>query len=104
MNDKKDGLSRRRFMQSAGAAAATAGIAQAELPYAAPAAASTRPFRPRGKLRHRPNLLLIMCDEYRFPVAYESSALQQFRAPHLTAEESLRDHGLEFTNHYIMTS
>ena len=32
MNDKKGGLSRRRFIQGAGAAAATAGIAQAELP------------------------------------------------------------------------
>ena len=30
--------------------------------------------------------------------------LQQFRARYLTAEESLRDHGLEFTNHYIMSS
>ena len=105
MEDKKGGLSRRRFIQGAGVAAATAGIAQVEQSHAAPAAAaSTWPFRPRGKLSQRPNLLLILCDEYRFPVAYESSALQQFRARYLTAEESLRDHGLEFTNHYIMTS
>ena len=105
MDDKKGRLSRRRFIQGAGAAAATAGIAQVEQSHAAPAAAaSTRPFRPRGGLGQPPNLLLIMCDEYRFPVAYESSELQQFRARYLTAEESLRDHGLEFTNHYIMTS
>ena len=62
------------------------------------------PFRPRGGLSQRPNLLLILCDEYRFPVAYESGELRQFRARYLTAEESLRDNGLEFTNHYIMTS
>jgi choline-sulfatase len=105
MADKKSGLSRRRFIQGAGAAAAAAGIAQVEQSHAAPAAAaSTGPFRPRGRLTQRPNLLLILCDEYRFPVAYESSKLQQFRARYLTAEESLRHHGLEFTNHYIMTS
>jgi choline-sulfatase len=61
-------------------------------------------FKPRGALRHRPNILLILCDEYRFPVAYESSELQQFRSRYLTAEESLRDNGLEFKNHYIMTA
>jgi choline-sulfatase len=105
MDDKKGRLSRRRFIQGAGVAAATAGIAPVEQSHAAPAAtASTRPSRPRGGLRQRPNLLLILCDEYRFPVAYESSELQQFRARYLTAEESLRDQGLEFTNHYIMTS
>ena len=105
MNDKRGGLSRRRFIQGASAAAATAGIAQIEQSQATPAAAaSSPPFRPRGKLSKRPNLLLILCDEYRFPVAYESSGLQQFRARYLTAEESLRDQGLEFTNHYIMTS
>ena len=105
MDDKKGRLSRRRFIQGAGVAAATAGIAPVEQSHAAPAAAaSTRPFRPRGGLRQRPNLLLILCDEYRFPVAYESSELRQFRARYLTAEESLRDQGLEFTNHYIMTS
>ena len=99
MKENRDGLSRRRFIQTAGAAAATAGIAQQ---HAEPALAA--PFKPRGKLRHRPNLLLILCDEYRFPVAYESSELKQFRASYLTAEESLREHGLEFTNHYIMTA
>ncbi len=105
MDDKKGRLSRRRFIQGAGAAAATAGIAQVEQSRGAPAAAaSTRPFRPRGGLGRTPNFLLILCDEYRFPVAYESSELQQFRARYLTAEESLRDPGLEFTNHYIMTS
>lgn len=59
---------------------------------------------PTGELRHRPNILLILCDEYRFPVAYESGELRQFRSQYLTAEESLRDHGIEFMNHYIMTT
>lgn len=105
MKEKNDGLSRRRFIQGTGVAAATAGIAQLEQSYAAPAAAaSAASFEPRGKLRKRPNLLLILCDEYRFPVAYESSKLKDFRTSYLTAEESLRQDGLEFTNHYIMTA
>jgi choline-sulfatase len=65
---------------------------------------SAPPFTPRGNLLSHPNILLILCDEYRFPVAYESSDLQQFRSQYLTAEESLRENGLEFTNHYIMTA
>jgi len=105
MNDKKSGLSRRRFIQGAGVTAAAAGMSQVEPSDGVPsAAASTRPFRPRGRLIRRPNLLIILSDEYRYPVAYESSQLRRFRARYLTAEESLRHNGLEFTNHYIMTS
>jgi choline-sulfatase len=102
MTDKKDRVSRRRFIQGAGAAAAAAGLAQS--PAAPAAAASIAPFKPRGRLRKRPNLLLILSDEYRFPVAYESSELKDFRTRYLTAEESLRQDGLEFTNHYIMSA
>jgi choline-sulfatase len=68
------------------------------------ARAATHPFKPRGKLTKRPNILLILCDEYRYPVAYESSQLQNFRHQYLTAEESMRENGLEFDNHYIMTA
>ncbi len=95
-------LSRRRFLQTAGVAAAAAGISQA-----APADAAPRERREPasgGKLPRRPNILLIMVDEYRFPPAYESQALKEYRAKHYTAEETLRDNGLEFTNHYIMTA
>ncbi|MBB4664592.1 choline-sulfatase [Conexibacter arvalis] len=45
-----------------------------------------------------------MADEYRFPPAYESAATRAFRSRHLTAEETLRDSGLEFNSHYIMTA
>jgi choline-sulfatase len=104
MKEKKAGLSRRRFIQGTGAAAATAGIAQLSPERAEAAAVSPPPFKPRGKLRRRPNILLFLSDEYRYPVVYESSPLQEFRSKYLTAEESLRDHGLEFNNHYIMTA
>lgn len=103
MKEKKAGLSRRRFIQGTGVAAATAGIAQLS-PERAGATAVSPPFKPRGRLRRRPNILLFLSDEYRYPVVYESSQLQEFRSQYLTAEESLRDHGLEFNNHYIMSA
>jgi choline-sulfatase len=105
MMGKSNGLSRRRFIQGAGAAAAAAGVAPLGPAQGAQADAAGSPaFQPRGKLRRRPNILLILCDEYRYPVVYESGQLRQFRSSYLTAEESLRNHGLEFTDHYIMTS
>lgn len=55
-------------------------------------------------LASRPNFLVIVVDEYRFPVRYETDELREFRSTHLTAEQSLRTDGLEFTNHYIMAS
>jgi choline-sulfatase len=100
------GISRRRFIQGTAAAAATVGLsqfAQAGTSWAQPCPPPP-PFTPRGRLRNRPNFLYIMCDEYRFPVAYESQALMDFRAEYLTAEVSLRENGLEFMNHYIMSS
>ena len=104
MTSASGGVSRRRFIAGAGAAASAAAIAQAGTPPAQAEEARVVSFIPRGKLRHKPNILLVLSDEYRFPVAYESGQLRQFRSQYLTAEESLRDHGLEFTNHYIMTA
>ena len=104
MTSGSGSVSRRRFIAGAGAAASAAAIAQAGTSPAEAEQARVSSFIPRGKLRRQPNILLILSDEYRFPVAYESGQLQQFRSRYLTAEESLRDHGLEFTNHYIMTA
>jgi choline-sulfatase len=100
----KNSVSRRRFIKDTGAAAAAAAAITRFGTEPAEAGTQTPPFKPKGTLKHRPNILLILCDEYRFPVAYESSQLQQFRSRYLTAEESLREHGLEFRNHYIMTA
>ena len=105
MSGKRGLFSRRRFIQGAGAAAATAGITQFGQSEAASAATvAPPPFEPRGRLRRRPNFLFIMADEYRYPVSYESAELKAFRARYLTAEQSLRRNGLEFTNHYHMSS
>src|ERR1700689_3663315 len=103
MGEKRGLFSRPLFMKGGGVAPATAGVSQFGQSAAA-AAPSALPFEPRGKLRQRPNFLLIMADEYRFPVSYESAELKAFRARYLTAEQSLSRNGLEFTNHYHMSS
>jgi choline-sulfatase len=110
MTEQGNDVSRRGFIQRAGVAAAAAGVAGLGPAAAAQAAQAGReapsgpPFRPRGPLRQRPNILLILADEYRYPVAYESAELQDFRSRYLTAEESLREDGLEFANHYVMSA
>ena len=48
----------------------------------------------------RPNILLIMTDEERYPPPYESDAVREFRRTRLTARERLRDGGVEMHRHY----
>jgi arylsulfatase A-like enzyme len=94
------GVSRRQLLQGAGATAAALAVSQAGIP----AGKAAPPFRPRGKLKRRPNFLVILADEYRYPPVYESAATQEYRAANYVAEEALREDGLEFENHYIMSS
>ncbi len=48
----------------------------------------------------RPNILLIMTDEERYPPPYETDEVTSFRKEQLTARESIRQRGLEFHRHY----
>ncbi len=48
----------------------------------------------------RPNILLIMTDEERYPPPYEGEDLRSFRRTQLTARASLQDRGLSFHRHY----
>ena len=48
----------------------------------------------------RPNILLIMTDEERYPPPYESEAVRAFRVSQLPARESIRASGVEFHRHY----
>ncbi len=48
----------------------------------------------------RPNILLIMTDEERYPPPYETESIRLFRTSELTARESIRARGLEFHRHY----
>lgn len=105
MDEEDDrALSRRRFIQGLGAAAAVGASQATGAGEAAASGPRRQPFRSRGKLRRRPNFLVILTDQYRFPTVYDSQALSDYRARHFTAERALREHALEFTNHYVMSA
>ena len=48
----------------------------------------------------RPNFLILMVDEMRYPPPYELPALRAFRATYLRTQNMLRRHGVEFHRHY----
>ena len=72
-----------------------AGPAQAAAPLA---------FTPRGRLRRRPNFLVIIVDQMRYPPVYETPELRAWRAGNLPNMNSLKPNGLEFTNHHVMSA
>jgi choline-sulfatase len=94
-------ISRRRLLQAAGVAgvAATGAAATTTTP-----AAARQPFSPRGRLKRRPNFLIIMVDEMRTAPAYESPALTAWRAANLPAQRLIRSNGFDFTQHHIMSA
>jgi len=95
------GLSRRRLLQAAGvvgAAGMAASLASQEAAQAAPL-----PFNARGRLRRRPNFLIIMVDEQRHAPFYESAALKAWRETNLPAQKALRRNSYEFTHHHVMS-
>lgn len=98
-------LSRRRFLQGGLAAAATAALAlplgSGEAATAQPEPHEAPPERPKGR---RPNFLIILCDEMRFPPVYESEATKEFREKYLDTQNLLRENGVEFTRHYTASA
>ena len=51
-----------------------------------------------------PNVLLILADQLRYPPAYESAALQNYRREHCAGQERLRQNGVSFNYHYAMST
>jgi arylsulfatase A-like enzyme len=49
----------------------------------------------------KPNFLVILVDEQRYPPVYENRDLKEWRAHNLVTQELLRTNGLEFNRHYI---
>jgi choline-sulfatase len=97
-------MSRRRLLQAMGAAGAAAAAVGAGVGAGATAAAAPmQPFRPRGRLKRRPNFLIFMVDEMRHAPVYESVETRAWRARNLKAQNWLRSNALEFTNHHIMS-
>ena len=101
--DQSTELSRRRLLQGVGAAGVVAAGMAAGMGSAA-AAEAQLPFTPRGKLRRRPNFLVFIIDEQRYAPVYESDELKRWRQANLPTQNRLRDHGVNFTNHYIMSA
>lgn len=52
----------------------------------------------------KPNFLVILVDEQRYPPVYENRDLREWRAHNLVTQELLRTNGLEFNRHYIITN
>ncbi len=48
----------------------------------------------------RPNILVIMTDEERYPPPYETEELRRFRRDQLPGQQALRARGVEFHRHY----
>jgi len=48
----------------------------------------------------RPNFLIILIDQDRFPPVYETDEIKAWRKTFLKSQEMLKDNGLEFNNHY----
>ncbi len=52
----------------------------------------------------RPNVLVILTDQQRFPTAYESEEVRRWRHDEFAAERSLNETGVSFTKHYAMAA
>ncbi len=100
--DEANTVSRRRLLQGAGIAGVAAGIGMAV--GGGQAQAAPLPFRPRGRLRRRPNFLVFIIDEQRYAPTYESEELRRWRVANLPTQERLRRNGIDFSSHYIMSA
>src|SRR5262245_48905062 len=81
MTERNAALSRRRFLQGSTAAASVLGLLQGGPGRGSQPAEAGQP--PKGQLPKRPNFLVLMCDEMRFPPLYESAATKAFRQQYL---------------------
>jgi arylsulfatase A-like enzyme len=56
-------------------------------------------------LRERkPNILMIMVDQFRYPTVYDGKELEQWSRVNLKALQFLKAHGIEFIRHYCGTT
>ncbi|MEI7027538.1 sulfatase-like hydrolase/transferase [Paenibacillus sp. y28] len=59
------------------------------------------PLRRPGSIPGKPNFLLLIVDEQRYPPVYESQEIRDWREKHLPAQAFLRKHGMELHAHHI---
>jgi choline-sulfatase len=92
--------SRRRFLQGTVATAAGALLPAAAAGNAEAAPSPPPPVKPIGPKGKRPNILILMCDENRFPPVYESQQTKAYRQAFLQTQNLLRQNGVDFQRHY----
>ncbi|WP_279326024.1 sulfatase-like hydrolase/transferase [Bacillus sp. FJAT-47783] len=56
--------------------------------------------KPSNRSQKKPNFLILMVDQERFPPVYENNELKKWRRDHLITQELLRENGFEFNKHY----
>lgn len=59
---------------------------------------------PPSSSMEKPNFLVILVDEERYPPVYESKEIQAWRKENLITQERLKSHSMEFHRHYIGTT
>ncbi|ABA56727.1 Arylsulfatase A-like enzyme [Nitrosococcus oceani ATCC 19707] len=92
---KSNNLSRRQFLKTTGAVAMASSVAGFSDVLA------VRDWSHPGRgLRGRPNILLMLVDEMRYPPVFEGLGAQQFRQTYLKTQNALRASGVEFHRHY----
>src|SRR4051794_13353958 len=94
-SDALEDTSRRRFLQGSVASAASALV----LPQMGSASTADAGALAKAAKIKRPNFLILMCDEMRFPPVYESNETKQFRATYLNTQNTLRQNGVDFQRH-----
>ncbi|MCL4395445.1 MAG: sulfatase-like hydrolase/transferase [Chloroflexi bacterium] len=52
----------------------------------------------------RPNFLVLVVDEERYPPRYETEAIKAFRRTQLAGRNGLREHAVEFHRHYVAST
>ena len=52
----------------------------------------------------RPNFLIFMVDEVRYPPVYETEEIKEWRKEYLKAQDMLRQTGVEFQRHYVASA
>jgi choline-sulfatase len=94
--------SRRRFLQDSAAvsAAGILGLPKGGEAGEASTAQKMDGDAQGGRRGQRPNFLILMCDEMRYPPIYESQATKNFREQYLSTQNFLRQSGVEFHRHY----
>jgi arylsulfatase A-like enzyme len=52
----------------------------------------------------RPNVLLFLVDELRYPTVYDSAELRAWMHENLSAQRVLRENGVDFSRHYVQSA